>query len=625
MPPQPGGVQHALAAVAALLYAFAKALTTFGHYPAGDVKPLTAVCLPPEAPNGSRQTRGFLLEFVSFGKSRLPAFCREPCFLHIDAPAPLCVSQTNRCRRKAQRLSVTKPSHAKAHMSYRRAASAPSSENATPEFKAGPTQPDDLSDPSEAYDEVDPLPPSCQLRTSFKVPLTYGTQEPLLRAQEVRSRNRRAQARYRIRQRAMKRAKDTQEKSMCDTIARLQGDKATLLERNQQLESSLYQLSRRVRAASKEQASSSLTDDGPIDPATAVLANQEQARNGKAKLDSTSAANKPGPLSKAQLLSAPLDELAREVKDIMMRMHLSLQLRDSETALQAAVVQYLQVCTTLKKCRPDALRQLETRDLETCAPLMPKLPSDEKQIWTTIMDISQLTLQQKRRLFDLRRTYERESRALLDAQQRELLQASQARASQPAHSPRDSIHRAFSALQARLQTETELWHTLWSTILTEVLSARQAALWIVLAWPRFCNVLTLADIAEEDLRMAGCFLSVASHSVALSPAVEPEHPRQMAAHVQPQPPVYGSLRQSTLHTPHTFQAGVTTCSPAPNGHMPPLSQSGLATCSLSAAFWAETERTHISPSPMTVFLEDTAYWQNQSLGQDARICVRPGT
>ena len=114
-------------------------------------------------------------------------------------------------------------------MSYRRAASAPSSENATPgdsrllrqyidgmssraellelklcsgpEFKAGPTQPDDLSDPSEAYDEVDPLPPSCQLRTSFKVPLTYGTQEPLLRAQEVRSRNRRAQARYRIRQR----------------------------------------------------------------------------------------------------------------------------------------------------------------------------------------------------------------------------------------------------------------------------------------------------------------------------------------------------------------------------------------------------------------------------------------
>ena len=50
---------------------------------------------------------------------------------------------------------------------------------------------------------------------------------------------------------AMKRAKDTQEKSMCDTIARLQGDKATLLERNQQLESSLYQLSRRVRAASK--------------------------------------------------------------------------------------------------------------------------------------------------------------------------------------------------------------------------------------------------------------------------------------------------------------------------------------------------------------------------------------
>ena len=190
--------------------------------------------------------------------------------------------------------------------------------------------------------------------------------------------------------------------------------------------------------------------------------------------------------------------------------------------------------------------------------------------------------------------------------------------------------------------------------LVQVLSARQAALWIVLAWPRFCNVLTLADIAEEDLRMAGCFLSVASHSVALSPAVEPEHPRQMAAHVgstsshdsmdatplgqvraaeafngyaqvQPQPPVYGSLRQSTLHTPHTFQAGVTTCSPAPNGHMPPLSQSGLATCSLSAAFWAETERTHISPSPMTVFLEDTAYWQNQSLGQDARICVRPGT
>ena len=51
-----------------------------------------------------------------------------------------------------------------------------------------------------------------------------------------------------------------------------------------------------------------------MDPATAVLANQEQARDEKAKLDSTSAANKPGPLSKAQLLSAPLDELAREVK-----------------------------------------------------------------------------------------------------------------------------------------------------------------------------------------------------------------------------------------------------------------------------------------------------------------------
>ena len=49
-------------------------------------------------------------------------------------------------------------------------------------------------------------------------------------------------------------------------------------------------------------------------------------------------------------------------------------------------------------------------------------------VWCWVQDVSQLTLQQKRRLFDLRRTYERESRALLDAQQRELLQASQVHA-----------------------------------------------------------------------------------------------------------------------------------------------------------------------------------------------------
>lgn len=44
------------------------------------------------------------------------------------------------------------------------------------------------------------------LRSGCKVPLKYGLEDPALRAQEIRSRNRGAQARYRLRQRVRDRA-----------------------------------------------------------------------------------------------------------------------------------------------------------------------------------------------------------------------------------------------------------------------------------------------------------------------------------------------------------------------------------------------------------------------------------
>ena len=51
----------------------------------------------------------------------------------------------------------------------------------------------------------------------------------------------------------------------------------------------------------------------------------------------------------------------------------------------------------------------------------------------------------------------------------------------------------------------------------QVLRPRQAATWIVLAWPRILDVMALMDIAAEDLAIACCFQSAVAPDMLLSP------------------------------------------------------------------------------------------------------------
>ncbi|KAK9842762.1 hypothetical protein WJX74_001963 [Apatococcus lobatus] len=213
---------------------------------------------------------------------------------------------------------------------------------------------------------------------------------------------------------ALKRTKDFQEKSLHDTIAILQSDKAVLAEKKGQLEKSLVRICLQVRGLSQAHIHPVVESNSSNAPAQALPLTQDL-------IDDASTFRAHANPTQEQVLMASMVELASYTK--------------------ASIEQYMLLCCTLKDHKPDMLRRLEMCELETCTLLQDSDHADARKMWTTIIDVSQLSLLQKQSLLELR----------------------------------------------------------------QVLSPRQCALWIVLAWPRMYDAMALLAVAAEDLEIASCF------------------------------------------------------------------------------------------------------------------------